>query len=392
MKTTSEKLNQRISALSTTTEDIISKIKNFKIETPSWGYSDSGTRFNVYKQASAAKTVWDKIDDAAIVNTFTGVCDSVALHIPWDKTDDYAKLIEYATQKGVKLGAVNPNLFQDDEYKLGSLSTTNETNRKKAITHMKECVDIATIIGSQDISLWLADGTNYAGQDSIIARKHALEDSLQQVYDYMPENQRILIEYKGFEPSFYHTDLADWGMSANYARKLGDRAKVLVDLGHHPQGVNIEHIVAFLLDEGIMGGFHFNGRKYADDDLIVGSVNPFELFLIFHEIISSANIQCTDEIAYMIDQSHNVEEKIPAMIISVENIQQAYVKALMVDRSELVKKQKSEDVMEAYKLIVDAFNTDVSPLLELAREEMNAPVNPFDAYLKSDYRKKIANR
>ncbi|MDK2990880.1 MAG: L-rhamnose isomerase / sugar isomerase [Clostridiales bacterium] len=372
------------------------RLKSFKVETPSWGYGDSGTRFKTFKQAGVPRNLFEKLEDAAQVNKYTGMCPTVAIHIPWDKVDDYGKVKEYAAQLGLKIGAVNPNLFQDDDYKFGSLTNVKADIRRKATEHMLECIDIAKEVGSNIISLWLADGTNYPGQGDFRMRKHYLEQCLKEVYDALGDNMRLLIEYKCFEPAFYHTDIADWGMSYTFSSKLGPKAQVLVDLGHHLQGTNVEHIVAFLLDEGKIGGFHFNNRKYADDDLIVGSINPYELFLIFNELIAASldenTAQTAANIAYMIDQSHCIEPKIPAMIRSVLNIQTAYAKALLVNHDKLRRAQETNDVMAAEAVVREAFETDVQPLLEAVREEMGLQPDPMAAYIKSGYGEKILSR
>lgn len=372
------------------------RLKSFKVETPSWGYGDSGTRFKTFKQMGVPRNLFEKLEDAAQVNKYTGMCPSVAIHIPWDKVDDYGKVKEYAAQLGLKIGAVNPNLFQDDDYKFGSLTNVKADIRRKATEHMLECIDIAKEVDSNIISLWLADGTNYPGQGDFRMRKHYLEQCLKEVYDALGDNMRLLIEYKCFEPAFYHTDIADWGMSYTFSSKLGPKAQVLVDLGHHLQGTNVEHIVAFLLDEGKIGGFHFNNRKYSDDDLIVGSINPYELFLIFNELIAASldenTAQTAANIAYMIDQSHCIEPKIPAMIRSVLNIQTAYAKALLVNHDKLRRAQETNDVMAAEAAIREAFETDVQPLLEAVREEMGLQPDPMKAYIKSGYGEKILSR
>jgi L-rhamnose isomerase / sugar isomerase len=363
-------------------------LKKQHIETPSWGYGNSGTRFNTYAWAGAARNIYEKIADAAYVNKLTGAAPSVALHIPWDKTDDYNSLKQYAEEKGVKLGAINPNLFQDDEYKLGSLCSPFQNVREKALEHILECCDIMKKTESDILSLWLADGTNYAGQDDIAQRKEYLEVELKKIYENLPQNGRMLIEYKFFEPAFYHTDLADWGMAYAISLKCGEKAEVLVDTGHHAQGTNVPHIVAFLLSEGKLGGFHFNARKYADDDLIVGTQNPFELFDIFTKIVSSGSK--ADNIAYMIDQSHSIEPKLEAMIFSILNCQTAYAKALIVDYPALKEAQKSGDILKAHKILIDAFETDVRPLLEEVREEIGINPDPITAYRQDNYAKKIA--
>lgn len=365
------------------------RLKTLKIETPSWGYADSGTRFAIFKQKNAAKKVKEKIQDAAEVHKLTGICPSIALHIPWDITDDWDALLEYSLSLGIRPGAVNPNLFQDPDYKLGSLCHPDEKVRKKAINHVLECIDIAKTLKSKDISLWLADGTNYPGQDDMRERKHRLEESLKEIYKNLEKDMRILIEYKFFEPAFYHTDIADWGMTYNLCTKLGDKAMVLVDLGHHPLGTNIEQIVAYLLDEEKLGGFHFNNKKYADDDLTVGSINPYEFFLIFNELVSAKDNGIKSNIAYMIDQCHNLKPKIEEMIQSVENIQKTYAKALIVDRESLKNYQQKNDIVMAEKMLNEAFETDVMPLLFKVREEMGLPLYPLEFFRNSGYINKL---
>lgn len=368
------------------------------IETPSWGYANSGTRFKTFPHPGAARTTREKIDDAAMVHQMTGIASSVALHIPWDKPpdNDYVALRQYAQAQGITLGAINPNVFQDEIYKFGSLGNPSAGTRELALDHILECCEIMTKTDSDSLSLWFADGTNYAGQDSLRARKRRFEENLKIIYENLPANGRMLIEYKFFEPAFYSTDVPDWGTSYAFSIKLGDRAQVLVDLGHHAQGVNIEQIVAFLLDEGKLGGFHFNNRKYADDDLIVGSVNPYELFLIYNELTDAA--QSDDEparataerVAYMIDQSHNVEGKLASMILSVVNCQEAYAKSLIVPRAKWRAAQANGDVIAAHQVLNDAFRTDVRPLLQQVRTEMGVPADPLAAYRASGYEAKIA--
>jgi len=365
------------------------RLKTLKIETPSWGYADSGTRFAIFKQKNAAKKVKEKIQDAAEVHKLTGICPSIALHIPWDITNDWDALLEYSLSLGIRPGAVNPNLFQDPDYKLGSLCHPDEKVRKKAINHVLECIDIAKTLKSKDISLWLADGTNYPGQDDMRERKHRLEESLKEIYKNLEKDMRLLIEYKFFEPAFYHTDIADWGMAYNLCTKLGDQAMVLVDLGHHPLGTNIEQIVAYLLDEEKLGGFHFNNKKYADDDLTVGSINPYEFFLIFNELVSAKDNGIKANIAYMIDQCHNLKPKIEEMIQSVENIQKTYAKALIVDRESLKNYQQKNDIVMAEKMLNEAFETDVMPLLFKVREEMGLPLYPLEFFRNSGYINKL---
>jgi L-rhamnose isomerase/sugar isomerase len=372
-------------------EAVKKALKAQKIETPSWGYADSGTRFKVFNQDGAARTLEHKLQDAAVVHKHTGIAPSVAIHIPWDKVDDYSAVTQYAADLGLKLGAVNPNLFQDDVYKLGSLCHPDGSVREMALDHMLECIEIAKTVGSEIISLWLADGTNYPGQDNMRQRRHRLLEALEISYAAMPAPMRLLIEYKFFEPAFYHTDLGDWGMAMMMAQKLGDRAQVLVDLGHHPLGTNIEQIVALLIDEGRLGGFHFNSKKFADDDLTVGSINPYELFLIFNELIDGELDPAVEmDVAYMIDQSHNVKPKIEAMIQSVVNVQEAYARALLIDRAKLAEAQLSGDIVGAEEVLQNAFRTDVRPLLAQVREEMGASPDPLAAYKASGYYQKVS--
>ena len=298
---------------------VLEGLRRLEIETPSWGYGNSGTRFHVYPWPGAARTVWEKIADAALVHELTAACPSVAIHVPWDRVDDWGELRAFAEGLGIRIGAVNPNLFGDDDYRLGSLCHPDAAVRDKAVEHCLECVEIAEAVGSSIVSLWLADGTNYPGQDDLRDRHARLVDGLERVYARLPDGMRLLVEYKFFEPAFYSTDVPDWGTAALLCRRLGPQAQVLVDTGHHAQGTNVEQIVALLLGEGLLGGFHFNNRKYADDDLIVGAIDPFELFRIMREIAAAG--PAANGVAFMIDQSHNIEGKIDAMIHSVVNIQ-----------------------------------------------------------------------
>jgi L-rhamnose isomerase/sugar isomerase len=378
-------------------EAVKARLKAQKIETPSWGYANSGTRFKAFAWPGAAVTTREKLDDAAMVHKMTGIAPSVALHIPWDKPEDndYAAMREYAEAQGITLGAINPNVFQDDAYRLGSLGNPNPGIREMALDHILECCEIMTKTGSRDLSLWFADGTNYAGQDSLRGRKRRFEQGLRQTYAHLPAGGRMLIEYKLFEPAFYNTDLPDWGTSYAFSLKLGEQAQVLVDLGHHAQGVNIEQIVAFLLDEGKLGGFHFNNRKYADDDLIVGTVNPYELFLIYNELAdaelgtSEPAHTTANNVAYMIDQSHAIEGKLAPMIYSVLNCQEAYAKTLLVPRQKLATAQSAGDVLGAHRVLTEAYRYDVRPLLAVVREEMGVPVDPIAAYWASGYEDKV---
>jgi L-rhamnose isomerase / sugar isomerase len=365
------------------------RLRSQKVETPSWGYGDTGTRFAVFPQRGVPRDPFEKMADAAQVHALTGVCPSVAIHIPWDRVDDYGELKSHAESLGLRIGAVNPNLFQEPEYKLGSVCNPDPAVRRKATDHLLECVGVAKETGSNVLSLWFADGTNYAGQDSFTERRHRMVECLEEVYAAMPEDTRMLLEYKPYEPAFYHTDLADWGAALTVAQRLGERAEVLVDLGHHAKEVNIEYIVALLLDEGRLGGFHFNNRKYADDDLIVGSVNPFELFLIYVELVEAEERSGT-RIDYMIDQTHNIESKIEAMLLSVMNLQEAYAKALLLDRAALAKVRRSGDVLGAHRLLLDAFATDVRPLCAKVREDLGGAADPIVAFKESGYAEKVA--
>lgn len=363
-------------------------LKKQHIETPSWGYGNSGTRFKVFAWRGAARNIHERLSDAAYVHRLTGVAPTIALHIPWDKTDDWNAIGQEAYSLGIGIGAINPNLFQDDDYKLGSICHPSSTVQEQAIAHMVECCEIMAATGSKLLSLWFADGTNYAGQDNVVERKHRMEHALRVTYGHLPPHSRMLIEYKFFEPAFYTTDLPDWGTAYAMALKLGDQAQVLVDTGHHPQGTNIPVIVAFLLDEGRLGGFHFNARQYADDDLIVGTTNPFELFMIFHELVSAGHK--ARDVAYMIDQNFNIESKLEGMILSVLNCQTAYAKALLVNRKALREAQANGDVLRAHRILMEAYDTDVRPLLAQVRHEMNLHPDPIAAFRADNYAQKTA--
>ncbi|MCZ6678829.1 MAG: L-rhamnose isomerase [Candidatus Poribacteria bacterium] len=372
-------------------DEIKSLLKQQYIETPSWGYGNSGTRFGVFPQPGAARNAPERLEDAATVHRYTGVSPTVALHIPWDKTDDWEGLKQYAADLGIGVGAINPNVFQGQEYKLGSICNHDSAIRRLATDHMLECVEIMKITGSDLLSLWFADGTNFPGQGNFRKRKRWMVECLHEVYDALPENARMLIEYKFFEPAFYHTDLPDWGTAYVTATKLGAKAQVLIDIGHHPQGTNVEYIVAYLIDEGKLGGFHFNCRKYADDDLTVGSVNPQELFLIYTELVAAELDPDTEtDIAYMIDQSHNLKPKVEASIQSVCNLQTAYARALIVDRKALADAQDAGEIIDAEQILQRAYETDVRPLLEQVRLEMGRDPNPLQAYRKSGYFEKVS--
>ena len=356
-----------------------------EIELPSWAFGNSGTRFKVFSQPGVPRSPEEKIADAAVVHKYTGVAPSVALHIPWDKVDDYGALGAYAKEQGVRLGAINSNVFQDDDYKLGSVTNPDPRIRRKATDHLLECVDIMDATGSQDLKLWFSDGTNYPGQDDLWDRQDRLAEALKEVYGRLGDNQRMLLEYKLFEPAFYATDVPDWGTSFAHCLELGPKAVVCIDTGHHAPGTNIEFIVAFLLRAKKLGAFDFNSRFYADDDLMVGAADPFQLFRILNEIVRGDALDPDRGIAFMLDQCHNIEAKIPAIIRSVMNVQEATAKALLVDRDALRKAQQDGDVLAANAAIMDAFNTDVRPLLADLRTAQGLDPDPVAAYHRSGY-------
>jgi L-rhamnose isomerase/sugar isomerase len=365
-------------------------LKRFYIETPSWAYGNSGTRFKVFAQPGVPRDPYEKISDAAQVHKYTGAAPAVAMHIPWDKVDDYAKLAKHAKDNGVYLGTINSNTFQDDDYKFGSVCHFDKKIRQKAVDHLLECVDIMDITGAKDLKLWFADGTNYPGQDDLAGRQDRLFESLQKVYDRIGDHQRMLLEYKFFEPAFYSTDVPDWGTSYVHCLELGPKASVCVDTGHHAPGTNIEYIVAFLLRRKRLGAFDFNSRFYADDDLIVGAADPFQLFRIMHEVNQGGGFDKGTTVSYVLDQCHNIEPKIPAQIRSITNVQEAVAKALLVDADALKKAQLAGDVLGANDVLMNAYNTDVRDLLGELRSEQGLAPDPKSAYAKSGYAEKIA--
>lgn len=357
-------------------------------ELPSWGFSNTGTRFRVFPQPGTPRDTWEKLDDAATVQRYTGAAPLISLHIPWDKVDDWKALRGGAEKRGLHIGAINSNTFQDDDYRLGSLAHPDPAVRRKAMQHMEECAAIAGATGAHALKVWLGDGTNYPGQDDFRARKHRLQDTLRAVHDMLPTGVRLLIEYKLYEPALYHTDIQDWGMALLLARHAGDHARVVVDLGHHAHGVNIEQIVAILLDEGMLGAFDLNDRKYGDDDLMLGSVNPYQLFLIFNELAAAAAAgdaagACARAVAYMVDQAHNIEPKIPAMIRTVMTLQEHWAKAQLVDRAALQAARCDGDVVGANTALKDAYDTDVRPLIARWRAARGVAEDPLRAYLDS---------
>ncbi|MFC8449151.1 L-rhamnose isomerase [Kitasatospora sp. NPDC057223] len=365
-------------------------LKVQRIETPSWGYGNSGTRFKVFTQPGVPRDPYEKLADAAQVHAATGVAPQVSLHIPWDRVDDYGRLAQYADGLGVRIGAINANVFQDDEYKLGSVTNADSAVRRKAVDHLLECVDVMDATGSRDLKLWFSDGTNYPGQDDVVTRQGRLSEALTEVYARLGEEQRILLEYKLFEPAFYTMDVPDWGTAYAHCLKLGHKAQVVVDTGHHAPGTNIEFIVALLLAEGRLGGFDFNSRFYADDDLMVGSADPFQLFRILHEVVKNGGFDEAAGVAFMLDQCHNIEAKIPAVIRSVMNVQEATAKALVVDLDALRAAQQAGDVLGANAVLMDAYNTDVRPLLAEVRAEQGLDPDPVAAYRATGWAERTA--
>ncbi|MGW3111162.1 L-rhamnose isomerase [Streptomyces sp. NPDC001091] len=357
------------------------------VETPSWAYGNSGTRFKVFAQPGVPRTPFEKLDDAARVHAHTGVAPAVALHIPWDRVDDYGALAAHASELGLRIGAINANVFQDDDYKLGSVTNPDPAVRRKAVRHLLDCVEVMEATGSRDLKLWFSDGTNYPGQDDLRSRQDRLAEALRTVYDRLGEGHRMLLEYKLFEPAFYATDVPDWGTAYVHCLKLGPKARVVVDTGHHAPGTNIEFIVATLLREGRLGGFDFNSRFYADDDLMAGAADPFQLFRIMYEVVRGGGLSA--DVAFMLDQCHNIEPKIPAIIRSVMNVQEATAKALLVDSGALAEAQRAGDVLAANGVLMDAFDTDVRPLLAELREEAGVDPDPMAAYRRSGWPERI---
>jgi len=360
-----------------------------RIELPSWAFGNSGTRFKVFAQPGVPRTPFEKVADAAQVHRFTGAAPTVALHIPWDAVDDYAALAAFAKDHGIELGTINANVFQDDDYKLGSVTNPDPRIRRKALDHLFECVDVMDATGSRDLKLWFSDGTNYPGQDSIRARQDRLAEALHAVYDRLGEHQRLILEYKLFEPAFYAMDVPDWGTSFAHCLELGPRALVCVDTGHHAPGTNIEFIVAFLLRAGKLGAFDFNSRFYADDDLIVGAADPFQLFRILFEVRMGDGFADDTPISFMLDQCHNIEPKIPGQLRSVMNVQEATAKALLVDLDALTAAQQAGDVLAANGALMDAYATDVRPLLAELRSEQGLDPEPMVAYAASGYAERV---
>ena len=378
---------------SRTSEKVFAALETFRIELPSWGFANTGTRFGKFIQPAAATTTEEKFSDAGQVHLLTGVCPTVALHVLWDCPDGAQstdQIKRFANRYGVSPGSINPNLFQDQEYKYGSFGNPDQTIRLRALRHMQDSIEIARRLNSRDLSLWFADGSNYPGTANIRQRKQWFLESLRSAHEKLAPDQRMLVEYKPFEPAFYHTDIADWGMALLLARAAGPQAKVLVDTGHHYAAQNIEQIVAWLLSENMLGGFHFNDRRYADDDLTMGSIDPYQVFRIFHEIrFFEAETGQRADIAYMVDQSHNLKGKIEAMIQTVIMAQQLFAKAAMVDAKKLTTAQQKCDLVEAESCLQDAFATDVRPAIQEWRESKGLPKDPLDAFRQSGYLERI---
>ena len=375
------------------TDKIFSALESFRIELPSWGFANTGTRFGKFSQAAAATTTEEKFSDAGQVHSLTGVCPTIALHVLWDCPDGVRStdsIKQYSERYRVLPGSINPNLFQDQEYKFGSFGNPDPAIRQRALDHTKDSIEIARRLNSRDISMWFADGSNYPGTANIRRRKQWFTEMLKESHQALSPEQRMLVEYKPFEPAFYHTDIADWGMSLLLARAAGPQAKVLVDTGHHYAAQNIEQIVAWLLAENMLGGFHFNDRRYADDDLTIGSIDPYQVFRIFHEIHTFQWETGTQaDIAYMVDQSHNLKGKVEEAIQTVNMAQELFAKAALVNHQELATAQKNCDLVMAESLLQDAFATDVRPVIQEWRESKGLPKNPIEAFRQSGYLERI---
>ncbi len=369
----------------TVDQRIVDGLRDLSIELPSWAFGNSGTRFKVFAQKGVPRDPSEKLADAAQVHQFTGAAPSVALHIPWDKVDDYSELAKHAANLGLRIGAINSNVFQDDDYMLGSVTNPDPRIRRKATDHLLECVDIMDATGSRDLKLWFSDGTNYPGQDDIQRRQDHLAAALAEVYKRLSDDQRFLLEYKLFEPSFYTMDVPDWGTAYAHCIALGPKAQVVIDTGHHAPGTNIEFIVAILLRAGKLGGFDFNSRFYADDDLMVGAADPFQLFRIMWEVRRGGGLDPQAGIAFMLDQCHNIEPKIAAQIRSVMNVQEATAKVWCIDTDALAAAQAASDVLGANEVFMDAYKTDVRPMLAEARSAIGLDPDPLAAYQRSGY-------
>jgi L-rhamnose isomerase/sugar isomerase len=372
---------------------IVRALDTFRIELPSWGFANTGTRFGKFLQPAAAATIEEKLADAGQVHALTGVCPTVALHVLWDfprGVDSADQVATLASSAGVRPGSINPNVFQDQIYKFGSFGNPDKSVREHALRHTKDSVAIARRLKSRDVSLWFADGSNYPGTANIRQRRRWFEECLQALHRELAADQRMLVEYKPFEPAFYHTDIADWGMALLLARAAGPHARVLVDTGHHYLSQNIEQIVAWLLSEDMLGGFHFNDRRYADDDLTIGSIDPYQVFRIFREILHFEwETGARADVAYMIDQSHNLKGKMEAMVQTVTVAQELYAKAALVDHERLAAAQAQSDIVAAESLLQDAFATDVRPAIREWRVAHKLAADPLDAFRQSGYLERI---
>lgn len=369
---------------------VATALDDFTVEVPSWAYGNSGTRFKVFTTPGTPRDPFEKIADAAQTNAYTGAAPRVSLHYPWDRVEDWGALSAHAAELGMAIGMINSNTFQDEDYKFGSLTSSNEKVRRQAIDHHRECIDVMRATGSTELKIWLADGTNYAGQDSMRARQDRLAESLTEIYAELDDNHRMVLEYKFFEPAFYHTDVPDWGTSLLHCLALGEKAMVVLDTGHHAPGTNIEFIVAQLIRQGRLGAFDFNSRNYADDDLIVGAADPFQLFRILFEIVQQGAHRPTSGVNFMLDQCHNLESKIQGQIVSITNVQEALTKALLVDQNALAAAQADNDVLLAHRILMDGFSSDVRPALAAWRESKGLPADPFEAFRASGYEERIA--
>src|SRR5690625_4655750 len=376
--------------MTATAPDPLTTLGDLEIELPSWAFANSGTRFKVFPQAGVPRDPYEKVADAAQVHRHTGGAPTVALHIPWDTVDDYAHLRRHAEDLGMRLGTVNSNTFQDEDFKFGSLASRDPAVRRKAVDHHLHCLEVMAATGSRDLKVWLAAGTNYPGQDDLRGRQEALAESLAEIYSQLGPDQRLVLEYKLFEPAFYHTDVPDWGTAYAHVVALGERAVVCLDTGHHAPGTNIEFIVMQLLRLGRLGAFDFNSRFYADDDLIVGAADPFQLFRIMVEVARGGGLGPDSTVAFMLDQCHNIEAKIPGQIRSVLNVQESVLKALQIDQDALAKAQESNDVLAGNTILMDAFWTDVRPALAQWRTERGLPEDPMATFAASGYLEKIA--
>lgn len=378
---------------STRTDRLVAALNGFRIEVPSWGFANTGTRFGKFLQPAAACTIEEKFADAGRVHALTGCCPTLALHVLWDfehGLDSVGAIAQLADRYAIRPGSINPNVFQDQAYKFGSFANPDATVREAALRHTVDSAQIGARLGCRDLSLWFADGSNYPGSGNIRQRKQWFEDGLRALHDALAPEQRMLVEYKPFEPAFYHTDIADWGMALLLARRAGPMARVLVDTGHHYLSQNIEQIVAWLLAEGMLGGFHFNDRRYADDDLTLGSIDPYQVFRIFHEILSfEEEAGAPADIAFMIDQSHNLKGKIEAMLQTVTVAQGLYARAALVDHERLAAAQAATDIVGAEAILQDAFATDVRGIIREWRESRQLPADPLAAFRESGYLARI---